>query len=58
MRTSAFFCAKILGFFEIYAVSARTSGGGGGWASADIFWTRRSIFRDFVRTSSYCANYL
>jgi len=55
MWTPVLFGAKTIGFFEIYSVSTRTRGRGGGlvWASADIFWTREegSIFRDFVRTS-------
>jgi len=50
MRTSTLFSAKNFGFFEIYVVPASTKevepvrmffGQGG----------RRSIFRDFVRTS-------
>jgi len=45
------FCAKNFGFFEIYGVSAHTEGGG--WASGDIFQTRKewmSLFRDFMQT--------
>jgi len=38
MRTTAVFGAKNIRFFEIYDVSARTRGG---WASADIFQTRK-----------------
>jgi len=41
MCTSALFGAKIIRVFEIYGVSAWTSGGGEGW----------SIFRDFMRAS-------
>jgi len=52
MRTSTLFNAKHIRFFEIYGVSTRSrgislcehfAGVGGG----------KSIFRDFVRTSSY-----
>jgi len=50
MRTSALFGAKFFEFFEIYVVSARTRG----VEPVQTFCGergRRSIFRDFVRTS-------
>jgi len=49
MRTSALFCAKIIGFFEIYGVSTRT---GGELRQCGHFADKGqggSISRDFVR---------
>jgi len=49
MRTSALFGAKILAFFNIYGASAQT--GGGGLSQCGHYVDKRSILRDFVRTS-------
>jgi len=49
MRTSELFCAKNLGFFEIYGVSARTRAD---WASAEILQTRVRV----VNFSRFCAD--
>jgi len=51
MKTPAHFEVKNFEFSKIFGVSARTMMGGGGWASADILWTRGSIFCDFEQTS-------
>jgi len=52
MRTSVLFGAYSFEFFEIYDVSARTRGGEGSWASADIFRTRERG----VNFSRFCAD--
>jgi len=49
MQTSALFgYVKIIGFFEIYGVSARTNGGRGCWARVNILQTRGGGSQFFV----------